>query len=111
MHVLGPVRCLCIILYLMDSRCRQIAEYLEKFSVEKLGELHVDDSAALAALKEGNWLTLGAETAELDWQSMWLRRLDALGGKKKSVAGGPGKAVAALRCRPPLFSAPQQLFH
>eukprot|EP00192_Tetraselmis_astigmatica_P008257 CAMPEP_0117697480 /NCGR_PEP_ID=MMETSP0804-20121206/29254_1 /TAXON_ID=1074897 /ORGANISM="Tetraselmis astigmatica, Strain CCMP880" /LENGTH=605 /DNA_ID=CAMNT_0005511739 /DNA_START=171 /DNA_END=1990 /DNA_ORIENTATION=- len=68
----------------------QVEEYLEKFSLEVLGGLSVDDSAALAGLKEGHWLTAGVDSPVIDWQSLWLKKLEGLGSKKAPLAGGTG---------------------
>jgi hypothetical protein len=49
---------------------------MDKLALQKVGELQVIDCPALESLKDGEWMTVAAESKdELDWETLWKDKI------------------------------------
>jgi len=64
---------------------KEVQELMDKLALQKVGELQVIDCPALESLKDGEWMTVAAESKdELDWETLWKDKIawhqEATGG-------------------------------
>jgi hypothetical protein len=71
-----------------------VEHWVEKFSLQVVGELQLADCPALAPLKRGEWMTAAAdETEAAEWDALWRDKLACQQPVNAGVA-----PVAHLEC-------------